>query len=112
MHSILARLSVATLAVLLLSGCSPSIKSEEELVSVVRRYCTRNESRVSPKPVPLSKLRWLASPHDSEQIDGLTQKWTYQFADGPVNLHVIVETGNSWRDQDPMVFIDFKRLNR
>ncbi len=102
---------VVALGMLLLAGCSSRVESQQELVALVRRHCTRSESRVSPKPVPLSKLRWLASPHESEQIDELTQKWTYKFEEGPMDLHVIVETGNSWRDKDPMVFIDFKRLD-
>jgi hypothetical protein len=108
--TIFVRLTIGVFG-LLLVGCSPRVKSEDDLMSLVRRHCTRNESRVSPKPLPLSKLRWLANPDQSEQIDELTQKWTYQFGRGPVDLHVIVETGNSWRDEDPMVFIDFKRLS-
>jgi hypothetical protein len=96
---------------LLLVGCSQSPASKDELLSLVRRHCTRDQSRVNPKPLPLNKLQWLMSrPQELEQIDELTQRWTYRFADGPIDLHMIVETGNTWQDENPMVFIDLKRL--
>jgi hypothetical protein len=55
-------------------------------------------------------LERLARPHESTSVDELTRKWTYRFDDGQVDLHVIVETGNTWQQNDPMVFIDLKRL--
>jgi hypothetical protein len=104
------RCGMAAGLLLLILGCAPSSKAE--LVSLIREHGTRNQSRVSPKPLPLSKLQRLVSmPQESAQVDDQTQCWTYRFDDGDIDVHVIVETGNTWQDEDPMVFVDLKRLH-
>jgi hypothetical protein len=105
------RLLIAVLCSLLISsGCAPGPDSKAELLTLIRRSCIRDESRLNPKPLPFSKLKWLAPPEKSIQVDELTQRWTYRFPDGEVQMHVVVETGNTWQDEDPMVFVDFKRM--
>ena len=106
------RVTIAAACFLLLcGGCSRGPDSKDELLALIREHCTREESRINPKPLRRSKLQWLAHPpQKSEQVDELTQRWTYRFADGNVEMHVVVETGNTWQDEDPMVFIDFKRM--
>lgn len=107
------RLGLAALfGLLIFSGCSRGPDSKDEFLELIRERCTREESRLNPKPLLRSKLEWLARrARESVQLDELTQRWTYRFPDGQVDMHVVVETGNSWQDPDPMVFVDFKRLS-
>jgi hypothetical protein len=92
-------------------GCSRAPASKDEVLAVLREHCTREESRLNPKPLLKSKLQRLVQrPQKSVQVDERTQRWTYRFADGELVMHVIVETGSTWQDEDPLVFIDFKRL--
>jgi hypothetical protein len=104
-------ISIAACSLMVCAGCAGSVDSKSELLTILQKHCTRDESRINPKPLLRSKLQRLAGrPVDSEQVDELTQRWTYQYPDGEVQMHVIVEAGNSWEGSDPMVFVDFKRL--
>lgn len=104
------RLCTLSWFLLLIAGCSASYDSKDAFLAAIRQKCTRSESRVNPKPLLLSKLQRLAGPHEVVPVDDLTQKWTHKFADGEVNLFVSLETGSSWTEEDPMVFVDFKRI--
>src|SRR4051812_7984054 len=67
----------------LLAGCTAKLQSKEELVAALREHCTRDQSRINPKPVLQSKLMRIAGlPHEVVQVDDMTQEWTYRFRNG------------------------------
>jgi hypothetical protein len=102
------------LLALVAAGCqakAPTATTRYEFIEQLRQQATRDDSRVNPKAMLQSELlNIVREPNSREPIDDASQRWHYEFVDGPLDLIVLVEPGSDWQQPDPTVFVDFKRL--